>query len=102
LVFITLGVSYIIVGICAIIFNKYPSRKEALKKLERKYGKIDRKKLCKLDGIVYLVGGGLLCTTGIFINAQNVISLFSIILSLLLIMIVSYYPIRKKYLGSKK
>jgi hypothetical protein len=101
LAFIGLGTSYIIVGMCAIVFNRYPHRKETLKKLEIKYGNIDNKKLCKFDGFTYLIGGGLMCSTGIFIEFTKHLSFFMAIIIFLIftMMAVLYYPIRKKYLG---
>jgi hypothetical protein len=53
--FTVLGVYFIIIGVFAVFFNKYPHKKTTLKRLERKYGVIDDKKLSKFEGLNYFI-----------------------------------------------
>lgn len=101
--FAVLGISYIIIGLFAFFFTKYPHRETTLKKLERKYGVIDEKRLCKFEGLNYFVSGGILLIISIIIKSIKHIPSFWIILFVLLFLFLAaaYYPLRKKYLGIK-
>lgn len=101
--FSILGTYYIVLGIFAFFFNKYPHRKKTLNKLESKYGLIDEKRLAQFDGLNYFASGIILSIIGLILIRTKHISPYWIIIFLILCLLlaVAYYPLRRKYLRIK-
>ncbi|MEA4826565.1 hypothetical protein [Clostridium sp. JNZ J1-5] len=88
----------IIIGISAIIFNKYPSRGRSLEKAKKKYKNVDQKKLAQADGIGYLVIA-LIWIFASVVHAKKSQSLAELILILSIIIGVAYLWLKDDFLN---
>jgi len=76
---IIFGIAVSLMGIYAIVFNKYPGKQVSLENAKKKYNTVNERKLTLFDGIFCIAYG----------VAYAFLPLYA-----LAIMIVAYYPVR--------
>lgn len=95
------GAINIIFGISAIVCNWYPNKDNNIQKIKLKNPKADEKKIVTLEGVFFLVSGAICIILGILLilNVINDTILMWLIFSFIVLLAVTYYPIRNKYLS---
>lgn len=87
----------IIIGISAIVFNKYPGKKRSLEKAQKKYKHINEKKLAQFDGIGYLLIS-LIWIFASVVHIKKSLSLAEALLIFSIIIGISYFWLRDDFL----
>lgn len=101
---IIISIPFIVLGLSAIIFNKYPSQKVSLEALQQKNKNraVSMKKLCKIDGAFYLLQGLIFLVLGLYYKTiQQSIPLFVGSIVLIVILLAAYYPTRNRFVFEK-
>lgn len=91
-------------GVTTFTLNKYQRKETNLKNMEKRYGKIDEKKLSKSEGFHYFFVGGIFIIIGIITNSTNHHISFTWVITFILLGLffdIIYHLLRKKYLGIK-
>jgi len=75
-----------LIGIYAILFNKYPGRKVSYENAKKKYNTVNERKLTLFDGVFCITYGVTYMILPIYVLAA---------------MLVAYYPVRAIFLKNK-
>lgn len=96
---IGVGVFFVLIGLSAIIFKKYPGKAKELSKLQKEYGNINTDRYAVIDGVFYILSG-LLFFSVQFFRKMGYSTLITLYLPLL-ILLIAYYFVKTRFLRKR-